>query len=50
MRLQAFHVPPMRGRGPARRYLPSRARNRRMDLRRLSAQDELSPPIRMEGR
>ena len=26
MRAQAFHVPPMRGRGPARQYIPSRAR------------------------
>ncbi len=26
MRAQGFHIPPMRGRGPARRYIPSHAR------------------------
>jgi hypothetical protein len=26
MRGQGFHVPPMRGRGPARRYIPSNPR------------------------
>jgi hypothetical protein len=26
MRPQGLHIPPMRGRGPARRYVPNRAR------------------------